>query len=96
MPTAVNAPAAGVLAPASKLTTDRAKPPVTGKPPLIPAAMFDVPSPISKPCAAANYQMLCEIAASPNPATRAIAAAISWTPARMKPVAAMPNPMPWR
>ena len=30
MPTAVKAPAAGVAAPASKLTTDRAKPPVTG------------------------------------------------------------------
>jgi hypothetical protein len=30
MPTAVKAPAAGVSAPASKFTTDRAKPPVTG------------------------------------------------------------------
>ena len=30
MPTAVNAPAAGVSAPASKLTTERANPPVTG------------------------------------------------------------------
>ncbi|MNC99734.1 hypothetical protein D3C83_181180 [compost metagenome] len=30
MPTAVKAPAAGVSAPASKLTTERAKPPVTG------------------------------------------------------------------
>ena len=30
MPTAVNAPAAGVSAPASKLTTERARPPVTG------------------------------------------------------------------
>ncbi len=30
IPTAVNAPAAGVSAPASKFTTERAKPPVTG------------------------------------------------------------------
>ena len=30
IPIAVNAPAAGVSAPASKLTTERAKPPVTG------------------------------------------------------------------
>ena len=29
-PSAVKAPAAGVAAPASKFTTDRAKPPVTG------------------------------------------------------------------
>jgi hypothetical protein len=29
-PTAVKAPAAGVSAPASKFTTERAKPPVTG------------------------------------------------------------------
>ena len=34
MPTAVYTPAAGVTAPASKLTTERAKPPVTGKPPV--------------------------------------------------------------
>ena len=33
MPPAVNTPAAGVCAPASKLTTEREKPPVTGKPP---------------------------------------------------------------
>ena len=30
-----NAPAAGVSAPASKFTTERARPPVTGKPPLL-------------------------------------------------------------
>ena len=30
MPTAVTMPAAGVAAPASKLNTERAKPPVTG------------------------------------------------------------------
>ena len=44
MPTAVNAPAAGVCAPASKFTTDRAKPPVTGNPPDSPAPRFDAPS----------------------------------------------------
>ena len=37
MPTAVNTPAAGVCAPASKFTTERAKPPLTGKPPVIAA-----------------------------------------------------------
>ena len=34
MPAAVNTPAAGVCAPASKLTTEREKPPVTGRPPV--------------------------------------------------------------
>src|SRR5690554_7651410 len=34
MPTAVKAPAAGVRAPASKFTTEREKPPVTGIPAL--------------------------------------------------------------
>jgi hypothetical protein len=33
MPMAVKAPAAGVSAPASKFTTEREKPPVTGNPP---------------------------------------------------------------
>ena len=41
MPTAVKAPAAGVSAPASKFTTERAKPPVTGNPPEMAAPMFD-------------------------------------------------------
>ena len=40
MPTAVKAPAAGVSAPASKFTTERAKPPVTGNPPETAAPMF--------------------------------------------------------
>ena len=44
MPTAVNAPAAGVSAPASKFTTERAKPPVTGNPPEMAAPTFDMPS----------------------------------------------------
>ena len=47
MPTAVKAPAAGVSAPASKFTTERAKPPVTGNPPEIAAPMFEAPSAIS-------------------------------------------------
>ena len=47
IPTAVNAPAAGVSAPASKFTTDREKPPVTGYPPERAAAIFDVPRPTS-------------------------------------------------
>ena len=47
MPTAVNAPAAGVTAPASKLTTERAKPPVTGKPPVKAAATLEAPRPIN-------------------------------------------------
>ena len=47
IPTAVNAPAAGVSAPASKLTTDRAKPPVTGYPPEKAAATLAAPRPIS-------------------------------------------------
>ena len=34
IPRAVYTPAAGVWAPASKFTTERAKPPVTGKPPV--------------------------------------------------------------
>ena len=47
MPTAVNAPAAGVSAPASKFTTERARPPVTGKPPETAAPTFEAPSAIS-------------------------------------------------
>ena len=34
IPIAVNAPAAGVLAPESKFTTDLENPPVTGNPPV--------------------------------------------------------------
>ena len=41
MPTAVKAPAAGVSAPASKFTTEREKPPVTGNPPETAAPMLD-------------------------------------------------------
>ena len=40
-------PAAGVSAPASKLTTERAKPPVTGYPPETADAMLDAPKPIN-------------------------------------------------
>ena len=40
---AVNTPAAGVCAPASKFTTERAKPPVTGKPPDRLAAILLAP-----------------------------------------------------
>lgn len=47
IPTAVYAPAAGVSAPASKLTTEREKPPVTGMPPEKPAPRLAVPRPIS-------------------------------------------------
>ena len=47
MPPAVIIDAAWVLAPASKLTTDREKPPVTGNPPETPAAILAAPSPIS-------------------------------------------------
>ena len=47
IPTAVNTPAAGVTAPASKLTTERANPPVTGYPEEIAAAIFAAPRPIS-------------------------------------------------
>ena len=47
MPTAVKAPAAGVSAPASKFTTERARPPVTGKPPERAAPTFEAPSAIS-------------------------------------------------
>ena len=43
MPTAVNTPAAGVCAPASKFTTERAKPPVTGKPPVKAAPRLPAP-----------------------------------------------------
>ena len=43
MPTAVKAPAAGVSAPASKFTTERAKPPVTGNPPDIAEPIFEAP-----------------------------------------------------
>ena len=47
IPIAVKAPAAGVSAPASKLTTERAKPPVTGYPPETADAMLDAPKPIN-------------------------------------------------
>ena len=47
MPTAVKAPAAGVSAPASKFTTERAKPPVIGNPPETAAPMFEAPSAMS-------------------------------------------------
>ena len=43
IPTAVKAPAAGVSAPASKFTTEREKPPVTGNPPEIADPIFDAP-----------------------------------------------------
>ena len=43
MPMAVKAPAAGVRAPASKFTTDRENPPVTGKPPETAAPTFEAP-----------------------------------------------------
>src|SRR5690554_1614134 len=45
IPTAVNTPAIGVLAPASKLTIEREKPPVTGKPPLTAEAILAAPKP---------------------------------------------------
>ena len=44
MPTAVYTPAAGLTAPASKFTTERAKPPVTGKPPVNAADKLLAPS----------------------------------------------------
>ena len=44
---AVMAPAAGVSAPASKFTTDREKPPVTGNPPVREAPTLAAPNPIS-------------------------------------------------
>ena len=44
MPTAVKTPAAGVCAPASKFTTERAKPPVTGNPPVKAAPKLLAPS----------------------------------------------------
>lgn len=44
---AAESDAAGVTAPASKLTTERANPPVTGYPEEIAAAMFAAPRPIS-------------------------------------------------
>ncbi len=44
MPMAVNTPAAGVCAPASKLTTERANPPVTGKPPVKAAPRLLAPN----------------------------------------------------
>jgi len=47
IPPAVNAPAAGVRAPASKLTAERAKPPVTGYPPEKALATFAAPRPTS-------------------------------------------------
>ncbi len=47
MPSAVKAPAAGVAAPASALTTEREKPPVTGMPPEKAAPRLAVPSPAS-------------------------------------------------
>ncbi len=47
IPIAVNAPAAGVSAPASKFTTERDRPPVTGNPPEMAAPMFEAPSAIS-------------------------------------------------
>ena len=43
MPTAVKTPAAGVSAPASKLTMDREKPPATGNPPDIEAPILAAP-----------------------------------------------------
>ena len=43
MPTAVKTPAAGVCAPASKFTTERAKPPVTGNPPVNAAEILLAP-----------------------------------------------------
>ena len=45
--TAVMTPAKGVRAPASKFTTEREKPPVTGNPPPNPLAILAAPSPIS-------------------------------------------------
>ena len=45
MPMAVNIPAIGVCAPASKLTTEREKPPVTAKPPEAAEAMLAAPKP---------------------------------------------------
>ena len=47
MPMAVSTPARGVRAPASKLTTERAKPPVTGYPALKAEATLAAPRPIS-------------------------------------------------
>ena len=47
IPIAVKAPAAGVWAPASKFTTEREKPPVTGIPPANPAPRLAAPRPIS-------------------------------------------------
>jgi hypothetical protein len=46
-PTAVNAPAAGVCAPASKFTTERDSAPVTGKPPETAEPRSAAPSAIS-------------------------------------------------
>ena len=42
---AVSKPAPGVAAPASKLTTEREKPPHTGKPPENDTAIFAAPKP---------------------------------------------------
>ena len=47
IPIAVKAPAAGVFAPASKLTTDLANPPVTGNPPDSPEPTFENPRAIN-------------------------------------------------
>ena len=47
MPKAARMDAIWVSAPASKLTTDRENPPVTGKPPDSAAAVFAAPKPIN-------------------------------------------------
>ena len=58
MPTAVKAPAAGVCAPASKLTTDRAKPPVTGKPPVMAAPTLQAPKATSSRSGSMRWRRL--------------------------------------
>jgi len=60
MPSAVKAPAAGVSAPASKFTTERAKPPVTGNPPDRAEPTFAAPSAISSWSGSMRWRRLRE------------------------------------
>ena len=58
MPPAVNTPAMGLRAPASKLTTERENPPVTGKPPLTPDARLAAPRPTSSALLSTRWRRL--------------------------------------
>ncbi len=58
IPTAVNIPASGVRAPASKFTTEREKPPETGEPPLTPEPMFANPIAINSELGSILWRLL--------------------------------------